>query len=147
VITGLCISSVSGFAQSRLAPSLQPWDDKSHHGQVSEWWSIYRHILSAVICPEGVKSRSPSFFHVFPVGGHLFSRVGSTPPTPVKFFPAEGKLTAYIWTPLWKSSSFVVTTNVKTHLSLHNRELHGNGDGGNTAVTAGIPRFCLWTLR
>jgi len=35
VVTGLCSSSVSDFAQSRLAPSL--------HGHVSEWWSICRH--------------------------------------------------------------------------------------------------------
>jgi len=26
------------------------------------------------------------------------------------------------------------------------RALQGNGDGDNTAVTAGIPRFCLWNF-
>ena len=34
-----------------------------------------------------------------------------------------------------------VGVNVPQQFLVHNRELHGNGDGGNTAVTAVIPRI------
>jgi len=43
VVTALSSSSLCKFAQRRLSPFPQPRDDKSLHGHISEWRSIYRY--------------------------------------------------------------------------------------------------------
>ena len=171
VVTALCSSSLCVFAQSRLVSSLQPWDDKSLHGHVSEWRSIYRHeeqwaentrsrkciILSAAIWQRGVETGSPASFSCVFSGGHVFLRVGPTPQPSANFFPASGRGTRE-WGFL--SSRIMGRTRERQHFTWYCSQRHWSIIAGFMLVSFLEDRyhccqfpicwkdtFCQWLLK